>query len=51
MKRLFRVVILALLGSLVFGFVLGTALRLRLERLDQPPRYLGANAPTVVDVG
>ena len=51
MKRLVRVVILALLGSLVFGLVLGTALRLRLERLDQPPRYLGSVMPPSVDLG
>ena len=46
MKKFLRVVIFALLGSLLFGFVVGTALRLRLERLDRPARYLGSMTPT-----
>jgi hypothetical protein len=32
---------MALLGALLFGFVVGTALRLRLERMDRPQRHLG----------
>jgi hypothetical protein len=37
--RALRVVLLALLGALVAGFIAGTVIRLRLER---PVRYLGA---------
>jgi len=46
-----RVVLLALLGALLFGFLVGTLLRLRFER---PVRYLGALGPALarpLDVG
>ena len=37
--RLLRLVLLALLGSLLFGLAVGTVIRMRLER---PVRYIGA---------
>ncbi len=38
-RRALRVILLALLGALVAGFIAGTVIRMRLER---PVRYLGA---------
>jgi len=37
--KLLRLILLALLGSLLFGLAVGTAIRMRLEK---PVRYIGA---------
>ncbi len=42
MKAFGRLLLWSILGSLVFGLLLGTVIRKRLERLDGPVRYLGA---------
>jgi hypothetical protein len=41
-RRGLRVVLFALLGALLAGFLVGTVLRMRFER---PVRYLGDSAP------
>jgi hypothetical protein len=40
--KLIRAILLALLGSLLIGFLIGTVIRLRMER---PVRYLGVAFP------
>jgi hypothetical protein len=42
MIRLLRMVVMALLGSLIFGLIVGTVIRMK---LDRPTYYLGISRP------